>query len=78
MKLSVCQNFDLGLRSENLEGRNFKNLIFSRLNATLIDPFKVMLEKFKANCIDIGIKEMYHFWELFDEIIDRIEGSNYV
>ena len=37
-----------------------------------------MLEKFKASCIDIGIKEMGHFWELSDEIIDRIEGSKYV
>ena len=51
----------------------------SKLLAQSIDSFKCMLEEYKfksyihANVIDTG-----NFWELSNEVLDRIEGSNYV
>ena len=43
--------------------------------AQSIDSFKFMLKGYKlnGNVIDTG-----NFWELSNEVLDRIEGNNYI
>ena len=46
--------------------------------AQSIDSFKCMLEEYKLSYIHANVIDTGNFWELSNEVLDRIEGSNYV
>ena len=46
--------------------------------AQSIDNFKFMLEGYKLRHINGNVIDTGHFWELSNEVLDRIEGYNYI
>ena len=46
--------------------------------AQSIDSFKFMLEGYKLRHINGNVIETVNFWELSNEVLDRIEGNNYI
>ena len=46
--------------------------------AESIDSFKFMLEEYKLSYIHANFIDTGNCWELSNEVLDRIEGSNYV
>ena len=47
-------------------------------NASSLDNFKAELEKFKVSSICNNVCASDHFWGLTKEVLDRIEGPNYI
>ena len=48
------------------------------LQAQSIDSFKFMLEGYKLRHINGNVIDTGNFWELSNEVLDRIEGNNYI
>ena len=46
--------------------------------AQSVDSFKMMLENYKMSCINDHIVDTGNFWELSNEVLNRIEGNNYL
>lgn len=40
--------------------------------------FKVKLEEFKQKCISNSVRNDCYFWEVSDEVLSKIEGTNYI
>ena len=40
--------------------------------------FKVKLEEFKQKCISNSVRNYCYFWEVSDEVLSKIEGTNYI
>ena len=46
--------------------------------AQSIDSFKFMLEGYKLGHLNGYVIDTVNFWELSNEVLDRIEGNNYI
>ena len=46
--------------------------------AQSIDSFKFMLEGYKLGHLNGNVIDTGNFWELSNEVLDRIEGNNYI
>ena len=46
--------------------------------AQSIDCFKFMLQGYKLRHINGNVIDTANFWELSNEVSDRIEGNNYI
>ena len=47
-------------------------------NSSCLNGFKSGLETFKNHTKSLGICDSRNFWELSDEVLNRIEGENYL
>ena len=47
-------------------------------NSSSINCFKSNLESFKNQIVSSGVSGQGHFWELSNEVLDRIENNNYM
>ena len=46
--------------------------------AQSIDSFKFMLEGYKLGHLNGNVIDTGNVWELSNEVLDRIEGNNYI
>ena len=83
----VCNSGGSKAAKINYLKRNFINervmLFWNKLpvdvkNASCLNGFKSGLETFKDQTKRLGISNTGNFWELSDEVLNRIEGGNYL
>ena len=84
--ISTFNNYDGSAKFRKLK-RNFINeRVVSFWNklptdikmAQSIDSFKFMLEGYKLGHLNGNVIDTGNFWELSNEVLDRIEGNNYI
>ena len=66
------------LRSATNKGYSATGLPTDIKMAQSIDSFKFMLEGYKLRHINGNVVDTGNFWELSNEVLDRIEGNNYM
>ena len=56
---------------------NWNRLPFDVKMAPSIDSFKNRLKNYKSDYLNSTIMRPENFWELYNAVLDRIEGANY-